>query len=143
MKSRSNLVLMMWLVAMFTSIQSIASAQPHAVQVPTQIGEGEGQEVTVLLDDEHLKLATITLRAGTALPTHSAPVPATIQVVEGEGIIHVSGEPVPVQKGSIVVLAAGQEHDVVPAEESDMLVLVHYLRGTGKGGHDEAGGHQH
>lgn len=117
------------------------AGENQLVQLPTDVGEGKAKEVNVLLDQEHLKLATITLRNGTALPIHSAPVPATIQVLEGEGIIHVAGKPLAVSQGSIVVLAAGEEHDVVPKDDGDISVLVHYLRGTGKDDHKDHKGH--
>ena len=100
----------------------------QALELPRSIGAGDGKEVSVLLDESHVKLATITLRRGTVLPTHSTPVPATIQVLEGEGVIHVGSEAVAVSQGMIVFLAAGEQHDVVPAPGSDMLLLVHYLR---------------
>lgn len=122
---------------------------PHAashqmMQLPEKAGDGEAKEVKVLMDEPHLKLATIALRRGTVLPPHSAPVPATIQVLQGSGIIHVTGEAVTVTHGSIVVLAAGQEHDVVPEEGGDMLLLVHYLRGAvdrEAAGHHDAHAH--
>ncbi len=97
-------------------------------QLPQAIDDGENKEVSVLVDHSHLKLATITLRNGTALPTHSTPVPATIQVLEGEGLIHVGPKAVAVSRGTLVLLAAGEEHDVVPAPGTDMSLLVHYLR---------------
>lgn len=112
------------------------------MQLPDKAGEGEAKEVKVLMDEPHLKLATIALRRGTELPPHSAPVAATIQVLEGNGIIHVEGEAVTVTDGSIVVLTAGQEHDVVPERGTDMLLLVHYLRGSGEAmRHDDAHAH--
>lgn len=110
------------------ALPAAALGQDQLVELPVTIGDGDDREVSVLLDQNHLKLATIILRRGTVLPTHSAPVPATIQVVLGAGVIHVAGEPVEVSKGSIIVLAAGEQHDVVPEPESDMLLLVHYLR---------------
>ena len=112
------------------SQDSSASAKSQVFELPQSSGGGEGKEVTVLLDEGHLKLATVALRGGTRLPTHSTPVPATILVLEGVGVIHVGSEAVPVAKGTIVSLAAGVEHDVVPASGSDMLLLVHYVRGA-------------
>ena len=98
--------------------------------LPTEIGPGEPREVSVLLDESHLKIATLILRDGAELAPHSASSPATIQVLQGNGVMHVGGEALSLSAGTIVSLAAGQEHDVVPAPASDMLLLVHYLRGT-------------
>ncbi len=113
------------------------AANHQMLQLPDMAGDGDAKEVNVMMDEAYLKLATITLRRGTVLPAHSAPVAATIQVLEGNGIIHVAGEAVTVTDGSIVVLTAGQEHDVVPEKDSDMLLLVHYLRSTEGGGEAE------
>ena len=98
-------------------------------ELPQEVGDGPGKEVSVLLDESHLKLAALMLRDGTALPSHSAPVPTTIQVLEGEGVLTVDSERISVSRGSLVSLHAGAAHDVVPKPGSDMLLLVHYLRG--------------
>ncbi len=127
------------------------SSASRVLEVPLSAGSGDGKEVSVLLDESQLKLATIALRNGTVLGTHSAPVPATILVLEGTGVIHVGGEPMAVSKGTLVSLAAGEEHDVVPEGKDDMLVLVHYLRGAGAAaapgcmhhGHGATGHHGH
>ncbi len=105
-----------------------SSSTTQIIALPLSAGSGEGKEVSILLDERHLKLATIALRRGTPLPSHSAPVPVTIQVLEGDGIIHAAGKALTVSKGAIISLAPGADHDVVPRQESDMLLLVHYLR---------------
>lgn len=103
-------------------------AMSQTLELPRTVGTGENKEVAVLLDAPHLKLVTITLRQGTPLPPHHADVPVTIQVLEGEGTIHVAGRPVSVSRGSLLVLAAGEEHDVVLGTDGEILLLVHYLR---------------
>ncbi len=110
-------------------------------ELPQAVGDGPGQEVSVLLDASHLKLAVLTLRRGTVLPPHSAPVPTTIQVLVGKGIVGVDGERIPVSKGSIVALPAGAEHEVLPEQGSDMSLLVHYLRGGGSTAMHPSGEH--
>lgn len=107
------------------------------IELPREAGEGPGKEVTVLLDESHLKLAVLTLRQGTVLPAHSAPVPTTIQVLQGSGVIHINGEPIRVAEGVLLPLPAGADHDVRPDEDSDMVLLVHYLRGAGSALHLE------
>ena len=145
MKARHTLIIALLLLAP-TSIAVADCGKDHEhhaashqmMQLPDMAGDGEGKEVKVLMDEPHLKLATVALRRGTVLPSHSTPVPATIQVLEGNGVIHVAGEAVTVTAGSVVVLAAGQEHDVVPEKDGDMLLLVHYLRSGGGEGCSEA-----
>lgn len=106
----------------------MASPSTRSIVLPRSAGSGEGKEVSVLLDERHLKIATIALRDGTPLPPHTAPVPVTIQVLEGEGVIHAGGQPMTVTRGSLVSLVANEEHDVIPKPGGDMLLLVHYLR---------------
>lgn len=119
-----------------------AIESPQLVQIPAHQEAKDGKKVTVLVDDEGLKLATIFLNAATPLPAHSTPVPATIHVLEGEGAILVEGKEMSVTPGSIVILGAGQEHEVVPSAASHMLLLVHYLRG-GETPHSAEPAHQH
>ncbi|MCH9647899.1 MAG: hypothetical protein K0U98_06645 [Deltaproteobacteria bacterium] len=132
----------------FTFTQALAtdsetSMKSHVFELGDSIAPGKAKEVSVLLDESHLKLATITLRDGTALPPHSTPVPATIQVLVGEGVIHAGSRAVPVTQGTIVSLAAGEEHDVVPASGSHMLLLVHYLRNSAPEESSPATDHEH
>ena len=111
-----------------TSAHAGTRSAAELFELPTDAGHGEAKEVEVLVDETHLKLATITLRDGESLPTHSTPVPATIQVVSGEGVITVEGEPMRVSAGSVVVLAPEAEHDVVPIDGANMVLVVHYLK---------------
>ena len=97
------------------------------------------KELLVHIVDRGLDPGALDLPVGTALPPHAAPVPTTIQVLEGDGILHVEGEAVPLSKGTLVTLLAGVEHDVELAPGSGMLLLVHYLRG----GADDGAEHSH
>lgn len=99
------------------------------IELWREAGDGPGKETTVLLDEDHLKLVVLTLRQGTVLPAHSAPVPTTIQVLQGAGVIHIDGNPIRVTEGVLLPLRAGADHDVLPDEGTDMVLLVHYLRG--------------
>ena len=134
MNSASRLAVALVLIgaAVFASSPATAQAPKPATsrvfELPGSIGTGDGKEVSVLMDESHLKLVTVALHGGTMLPSHRTPVPVTVQVLDGEGVIHIAGEPVHVSRGTIVSLAAGEEHDVVPVPGTDMMLLVHYLR---------------
>jgi quercetin dioxygenase-like cupin family protein len=98
------------------------------LEVPLVVGEGEGREVKVLYEDGGLKLAAITLRRGTALPEHTAPVPVSIHAVVGGGVLVSGGERLALEVGRVVVLPAGAPHAVEPRAGEDMVILVHYLK---------------
>ena len=108
----------------------MATSRNQTLELPLAAGIGEGKEMAVLLETPYLKLVTITLRDGTSLPSHRTPTPVTIQVLEGEGVIHVGSRPVSVTKGSLVALMAGEEHDVITKSGTSIVLLVHYLRGS-------------
>ena len=113
------------------AVGALSAATSQVVSIPDLASGDKGKEVSLLLDEDHLKLATIALRDGTVLTTHAAPVAATIVVIEGTGIIHMGDKAVHISKGSIVSLAPQEEHDVVPDAGTDMLLLVHYLKNSG------------
>lgn len=110
-------------------VTSEDSSANQVFELPQSVGSGQGKEFSVLVDESYLKMATLTLRQGTTLPSHSTPVPTTIQVLEGEGEVHIGSRLISVSGGTLVSLVAGEAHSVVPKPGSDMLLLVHYLRG--------------
>ncbi len=59
----------------------------HAVPLASPAADGPGKEVKELLDTPFVKLVSITLRKGTVLPDHAAPVAVTLQAVAGAGSV--------------------------------------------------------
>ena len=117
----------------------------HAVALPLPIGAGAPKEAKELLDTPFVKLASITLRGGTVLPDHSAPVAVTIQALAGSGVVQFGDQQEKIAPGQMVLLAPGTVHSVIPDGKGDLVVLVHYLKqgaadGGGKSPHE---GHHH
>lgn len=105
-----------------------------AIELPVPpASSGDGREVHKLLDSPTVELVTITLRHGTVLPSHSAPVPVTIQTLSGAGAIWIGAQHLPLDPAHMVVLAAHTVHEVHPEPGPDLVLLVHHLRG-GAGG---------
>ncbi|MBK8692749.1 MAG: hypothetical protein IPN17_10770 [Deltaproteobacteria bacterium] len=117
--------------------QSTATAARHApalgglaarvVDFPTTVGPGQPREARVLVDEPALKLVTIVLRQGTLLPEHSAPIPVTIQALQGAGTVLVGTERLRIDPTHAVVLAASVSHAVQPDPGADLVLLVHHL----------------
>lgn len=142
MKSKTN-PLSMCIRALFVMIFAVALTSPTlataeeaakapqmtAISVQQAAGEGKPIEVKVLIETPSLKLAALTLRAGTLLPEHTAPVPVTIQVVSGSGTITTAGVKEELSVGQMVYLVAEAPHEILPAKGSDLVLMVHYLRG--------------
>jgi quercetin dioxygenase-like cupin family protein len=119
-----------------------AAAAPEAAQMPSQVvelpteaGPGAPKEVKVLFKSPGLKLATITLRNGTVLGGHAAPVPVTIYAISGKGTVTAGDERFELDPAHAVVLGAGVHHAVEPAAGTDMVLLVHHLGGADGGHH--------
>lgn len=92
-------------------------------------GAGEPREVKVLVDEPLLKLVKIVLRGGTVLPEHHSEFPVTIQAIHGSGTIMAGEQELKLDAAHPVVLAAKVPHAVTPDPGSDLVVLVHHLRG--------------
>jgi quercetin dioxygenase-like cupin family protein len=119
------------------AVSAFAGATPpappaglHPVVVPAPSAEGAAKEVAVVADLPGLKIVAITLRAGTALPEHSAGVPVTIQAAHGSATITVGGAAVPLGPGAFVVLDANTPHAVAPVGTAPVTVLVHHHKGV-------------
>jgi len=99
----------------------------RVVDFPATVGPGQPREVRVLVDEPALKLVTIVLRQGTLLPEHSAPIPVTIQALQGAGTVLVGTERLRIDPTHAVVLAASVSHAVQPDPGADLVLLVHHL----------------
>lgn len=105
----------------------------HEVALPTSAGAGDGKEVKELIDLPHLKLATITLRKGTKLEEHAAPMPVTIQVLAGSGSLVMADKTVKLDREHMVVVAPNVKHAVEPDAGGDLVLLVHHVKRPGPG----------
>lgn len=108
----------------------VALANPtQAVPLTAPTADGPDKEVKQLVDTPFVKLVSITLRKGTVLADHAAPVAVTLSAAAGSGTVKVGAEVMPLGAGHLVVLAPHAVHSVTPAGEAPLVVLVHYLKG--------------
>jgi quercetin dioxygenase-like cupin family protein len=104
----------------------------HEVTLATVARQGEAVESKVLLETPHLKLASLTLRQGATLAEHSAPMQVSIQALAGSGTVKLAdGKTMRVEVGKMIVLAPNMAHSVVADEKTDLILLVHHLKGGG------------
>ena len=87
---------------------------------------GPDKQVVSLFTGTRRTLVQITLRNGTTLAAHKAPVPITIHCVAGSGTLTVSGPgagaPVPLEPGVLVTLEPGVVHEIVAAPSVSILL---------------------
>ena len=117
-------------MSLVLALASAAAAAPglHPVRISAPAATGEPKEVVVLADLEAVKIVAITLRAGTPLPEHQAPVPVTIEAAFGRATLSVGGVPTELAPGSFVVLDANTPHAVAPIGAEPVTILVHHHR---------------
>ena len=85
----------------------------------------EGAVVSKTVIDK--KSGTVTLFAfaqGQGLSEHTAPFDALIQVLEGEAEIRISGAPIRVRAGEMIVLPASEPHALKAVERFKMMLTM-------------------
>ena len=73
------------------------------------------------------KTGTVTLFAfdkGQGLSEHTAPFDALVQVLDGQVKITISGQPVHVSKGEMIVMPANEPHALDAVERFKMLLTM-------------------
>ncbi|WP_437763808.1 hypothetical protein WMF27_38950 [Sorangium sp. So ce281] len=108
---------------------SAEGARVDPLTIPREAGPGAPREVKVLLDNPFMKVVVITLRAGTVLPMHTAPVPVTIQAIAGAGTVRADGSDSRIDREHLVALSPGVPHEVTPDAKTDLVLLVQQMRG--------------
>jgi quercetin dioxygenase-like cupin family protein len=77
-----------------------------------------------LLKDRGLRVVLIVMHASTAIPSHQAESPLSVQVVEGRLQVRTDAEPVTLKKGHMLALQAGIRHEIEALEESALLLTL-------------------
>ena len=97
----------------------------QAVNIEGLVSYQEGAVVSKTLLNK--KAGTITLFAfdkGQGLSEHTAPYDATVQVVDGEAEITVSGKARTVRKGDMLIMPANEPHSLFAAERFKMVLIM-------------------
>jgi quercetin dioxygenase-like cupin family protein len=84
----------------------------------------EGTLTRVLYRDDQIRVVVFAFDEGQELTDHTAAVPALVQVVEGRIRLDLDGDPVDLEPGSWVRMAANLTHAVVALEPSVMLLTL-------------------
>ena len=77
-----------------------------------------------LLDKKSGALTLFSFDVGQGLSEHTSPYDATVQILDGEGILTINGERVVAETGSLVIMPANIPHDVQAEERFKMLLIM-------------------
>lgn len=107
-----------------------ASAEAaRSLDVPAADPDGPDLQTHVLLDSPAVKLVSIRLRNGATLHEHASDLPVLIEAVAGAGTVVVGERRLPIDASRVVSLAPSVRHAVTPDAGSELVLLVHHLRG--------------
>ena len=84
----------------------------------------EGHTARTLVRASDLRVVLIALRAGASMREHRAKPTASVHCVAGHVRLHVRGGTLELARGTLLVLAAGLDHDVEAVEESSLLLTL-------------------
>ena len=77
-----------------------------------------------LHNDDQTKVVQFTFAPGGGLDAHSAPFPASIYIVRGEGELQLGEEKHPVSAGSFAQMSPKLEHAIRARTELVMLLII-------------------
>ena len=77
-----------------------------------------------LIKSRDLQLMRLVLRACESLPPHHVGGEVTLQCLEGHVQISIPGRRIELKTGEVVLLPAGEEHDVQAQADSSVLVTI-------------------
>lgn len=110
-----------------TVVAQVDESAVRELALTDAAGAGAPREVRVVVDTPALKLVSITLRGGTALPEHRSAVPVTIVAYRGAGAVITGSERHRLDATHAVMLSPNIPHAVEPEAGSDLVLLVSHL----------------
>lgn len=111
---------------------ALKHAQPLEVIALHDADRRGGEPVSSsLLKTSSLQLMRVVLPAGQALPEHRVPGELTVQCLEGEATLSMSGRTCRLRAGELVVLPGGEAHAV--RAHADSMLLLTLVRGLSAG----------
>ena len=98
-----------------------AQLESARLKDPDQAGK---DRTVVLLKTDSLRLIFRSFSEGASLPTHKAPGPITVQVLDGHIEFTAGTQTTPVRKGEVLALESGVPHSVKALSNSAILITV-------------------
>jgi len=114
-------------VATFTEASPMAvfdvGAQLESVRLQDP-AQAEKDRTVILLKTDSLRLIFRSFSEGASLPTHKAPGPITVQVLDGHIEFTAGTRTTPIRKGEVLALESGVPHSVKALSNSAILITV-------------------
>ena len=96
-----------------------------AIPLAADIDYAKGAIVSkTLLNKPNGTLTLFSFDAGQGLSEHTSPFDATVQILEGEGVLTIGGKQLVAKTGELVIMPANIPHDVQAASRFKMLLIM-------------------
>lgn len=105
--------------------KNISTPVAQAINLADFIGYQEGSVVSRTMVDK--KVGTVTLFAfdkGQGLSEHTAPFDALVYIVDGLAEVSISGKPIQLKEGELVIMPANEPHALRALEKFKMLLIM-------------------
>lgn len=80
----------------------------------------------VLYTDERLQLVIMALKPGEDIGQETHKLDQFFRVEQGSGTVMIGGESAPIAAGSVFVIPAGTEHNIINSQDSAMKLFTIY-----------------
>ena len=108
-----------------TTIGRLEIAEAQAFPLRDLVHYQEGSVVSrVILKRDKGNVTVFAFDAGQGLSEHTSPFDALLQAIEGEAEITVSGQPIAVRGGDVILLPAQKPHAVKATTRFKMLLTM-------------------
>ena len=125
----AGLLVAMPLVGSARAESPAEAAGYRSVELPLVAGKGKPIEARVVADTPHVKSVVIIMRNGATLKEHASPHPASIQALSGQGKVRLGATTKKVSPTELLLLDPGVKHEVVADAGTDLILLVHHMKG--------------
>ncbi|MDR1076115.1 MAG: cupin domain-containing protein [Xanthomonadaceae bacterium] len=86
-------------------------------------GLDEPRKVTIIGQYGDTRVMQLQLRAGTEMPSHSAPEEVLVIVLQGRGHFDFDGDVVPLHERQVLHMSPGEPHAVVAETDLELLLV--------------------
>jgi quercetin dioxygenase-like cupin family protein len=101
----------------------IETGKPLALSTAVEYASGSIVSKT-LLDKPTGTITLFAFDAGQGLSEHTSPYDATIQVLDGEGVLTIDGKTIKAGAGELIIMPANVPHDVQAETPFKMMLIM-------------------
>jgi len=110
---------------LFPTLALADNAPPRLADLapPLSADTADERRMTPIGQYAETRIMQLQLKAGTEIPSHSAPARVVVIVLDGRGHFDFNGEIIPLHARQVLHMEPGEAHGVVAETDLDLLVV--------------------